>query len=41
MRVALAADPQTLSLGQWEKPVEERLGAWQRKTAAGKERKPA
>jgi transaldolase/glucose-6-phosphate isomerase len=28
--VASQADPQTLSLGQWEKPVEERLSAWQR-----------
>ncbi len=28
--VASQADPQTLSLEQWQKPVEERLGAWQR-----------
>jgi transaldolase/glucose-6-phosphate isomerase len=27
-------DPQTLSLGQWEKPVEERLSAWQRSSFA-------
>jgi transaldolase / glucose-6-phosphate isomerase len=29
MIVASQADPQTLSLGNWEKPVEERLNAWQ------------
>jgi transaldolase/glucose-6-phosphate isomerase len=28
--VGSQADPQTLSLGQWAKPVEERLSAWQR-----------
>ena len=30
MLLARQADPQTLSLGQWQKPVEERLSAWQR-----------
>jgi len=28
--VAAEADPQTLQLGQWNKPVEDRLSAWQR-----------
>jgi len=28
--VASQVDPQALSLGQWDKPVEDRLGAWQR-----------